>query len=58
MTADVGRIKADYGVNGTGAVGIGVLAGKHLRVSVGERSLATLVASLLSRLLMKGSVRI
>lgn len=57
VTADIGRIKADYGVNGTGAVDIGVLAGKHLGVSVGERSLAALVASLLFRLLMKGSVR-
>ncbi|CAM9783090.1 unnamed protein product, partial [Laminaria digitata] len=56
-TADIGRIKTDFGVNGTGAVDVGVLAGKHLGVAVGERSLAALVASLLSRLLFKGSVR-
>ena len=57
MTADIGRIKTDYGVDGTGAVDVGVLAGKHLGVPMGERSLATLVACSLFRLLLKGSVR-
>lgn len=55
--ADLERIKADYGVDGTGAVDVGALAGQQLGVPVGERSLARLVATCLRRHLKKDGVR-
>lgn len=58
MNADISRIKHDYGVEGTGAVDVGVLAGKHIGVASGNRSLAALVAHFLRRQLAKGSVRV
>jgi ribonuclease D len=57
VKADLCRLKADYDVEGTGAMDVGVLAGKHLGVPVGERSLAGLVARLLRRHLPKDGVR-
>lgn len=57
VSADLTRIKTDYGVEGTGAVDVGVLAGQHLGVPMGQRSLSCLVASLLGRDLAKGGVR-
>lgn len=55
--ADLTRIRKDYGVDGTGAMDVGMLAGQHLDVPSGERSLAGLVARLLKRELTKDGVR-
>ena len=57
VKTDLCRIKADYDVEGTGAMDMGVLAGKRLDVPVGERSLAGLAARLLRRHLPKDGVR-
>lgn len=58
MNADIRRIKQDYRVEGTGAVGVGVLAGKHIGVASGNRSLAALVVHFFQRQLAKRSVRV
>lgn len=57
VSADLARIKTDYGVDSMGAVDVGVLTGQHLGVPIGQRSLSGLVASLLGRDLAKGGVR-
>ncbi|CAN0564874.1 unnamed protein product, partial [Laminaria digitata] len=58
VNADIGRVKHDYGVDGTGGVDVGVLAGKHVGVAAGNRSLAALAVHFLRRQLAKGSVRV
>ncbi|CAN0254930.1 unnamed protein product, partial [Scytosiphon promiscuus] len=57
VAGDLGRIKTDYDVDGTGAVDVGALAGQHLGVPIGERSLGGLTASFLRRRLKKDGVR-
>lgn len=57
VSGDLSRIKTDYGVDGTGAVDVGALAGQHLGVPHGQRSLGSLTASLLRRDLLKDGVR-
>lgn len=58
MGGDITGVKDDYGVDGTGAVVVGVLAGKRYGVAVGNRSLAALAANLLGRHLAKGAVHV
>lgn len=57
MRSDLTHLCDSYGVKGTGAVDVGQLAGRHLGVKVGARSLKALTATLLHRLLPKGGVR-
>lgn len=57
MKADLTNVFNSYGVRGTKEVDLGQLAGQHLDVMVGARSLQALTASLLRRRLRKGEVR-
>ena len=57
MKADLTNVFNSYGVRGTKEVDLGQLAGQHLDVTVGARSLQALTASLLRRRLPKGEVR-
>jgi len=57
VKADLTNVFNSYGVRGTKEVDLGQLAGQHLDVTVGARSLQALTASLLRRRLPKGEVR-
>lgn len=57
VRSDLTHLCDSYGVKGTGAVDVGQLAGRHLGIKVGARSLKALIATLLHRLLPKGGVR-
>lgn len=57
VQVDFIRLEADCSVDGTGAMDLGVLAGEHLGVPNGQRSLAGLAARLLNRHLTKDGVR-
>ena len=56
MKADLTNVFNSYGVRGTKEVDLGQLAGQHLDVTVGARSLQALTASLLRRRLPKGEL--
>lgn len=57
VKADLTHVFNSYGVRGTQDVDVGQLAGQHLDVMVGARSLQALTATLLRRQLPKGQVR-
>lgn len=57
VKADLTHVFNSYGVRGTQEVDVGQLAGQHLDVMVGARSLQALTATLLRRELHKGQVR-
>lgn len=57
VKADLTHVFNSYGVRGTQEVDVGQLAGQHLDVMVGARSLQALTATLLRRQLPKGQVR-
>lgn len=57
MKADLTHVFNSYGVRGTQEVNVAQLAGRHLDVMVGARSLQALTATLLRRQLPKGQVR-
>lgn len=57
VNSDLTNVFNSYGVRGTQAVDVGQMAGRHLDVMVGARSLQALTATLLKRQLSKGSVR-
>ncbi|CAM9672667.1 unnamed protein product, partial [Ectocarpus sp. 6 AP-2014] len=57
VRGDLTHLFNSYGVHGTKPVDIGQLAGVHLHVKIGARSLQALTAELLHRRLVKNAVR-
>lgn len=57
VRGDLTHLFNSYGVQGTKPVDVGQLAGVHLHVKIGARSLQALTAVLLHRRLAKGAVR-